>query len=99
MGAANDPGPQADPLPPGDRVDPDEPGHHGGVEVVPPLRPDVHVPAKYLEVHKEAEVDGFFYKKRTALERLAINHHNEQNFRCSRKKNSIFSQGILSFKE
>ena len=49
MGAADHPGPQSNPLPPGERVDPDVAGHHWHVEVVSPLSLDVHVAAKRLE--------------------------------------------------
>ena len=44
----NDPGPQSYPLPPGERVQPDVPRHHGHVQVVTPFRLNVHVTAKYL---------------------------------------------------
>ena len=42
------PGPQPDPLPPGEGVQPEVARDHRHVEVVPPLRLDVHVAAKYL---------------------------------------------------
>ena len=45
------PGPQPDPLAPGERVQPHVAGDHGHVEVVPPLRLDVHVAAEDLGTH------------------------------------------------
>ena len=44
------PGPQSDPLPPGERVNPDVASHHRHVEIVSPLCPDVHVASKYLNI-------------------------------------------------
>ena len=46
--AADGPGPQPDPLTPGERVQPQVAGDHRHVEVVSPLRLDVHVAAEYL---------------------------------------------------
>ena len=46
--AADGAGPQPDPLAPGERVQPHVARDHGHVEVVAPLRPDVHVAAEYL---------------------------------------------------
>ena len=50
---ANDPRPQSYPLPPGQRVESDVPRHHRHVEVVSPLRPDVHVATEYLNIFLE----------------------------------------------
>ena len=47
--AADGPGPQSDPLAPGKRVQPHIAGDHRHVEVVSPLRLDVHVAAENLE--------------------------------------------------
>ena len=41
-------GPQPDPLPPGKRVDPQVPGHHRHVQVVPALGLYVHVATEDL---------------------------------------------------
>ena len=48
MRAAAHPGPQPNPLPPGERVDPDVARHHRHVEVVSPLSLDVHIATKGL---------------------------------------------------
>merc|ERR1719384_343247 len=48
MVTPNGPGPQPNPLAPSERVQPHVAGDHGHVEVVPPLRLDVHVAAEYL---------------------------------------------------
>ena len=50
--AANHPGPQPDPLPPGERVDPQVARHHRHIQVVPPLRLDVHVATEDLVKRK-----------------------------------------------
>ena len=42
------PGPETNPLAPGERMQPDVTRDHGDVEVVPPLRLDVHVAAENL---------------------------------------------------
>ena len=47
--AAYGPGPQPDPLAPGQRVQPQVAGDHRHVEVVSPLRLDVHVATENLE--------------------------------------------------
>ena len=49
MLAAEHARPQPDPLAPGERVQPQVARHHRHVEVVPPLRLDVHVTAEYLD--------------------------------------------------
>ena len=42
------PGPETDPLAPGEGMQPDVTRDHGDVEVMPPLRLDVHVAAENL---------------------------------------------------
>ena len=48
MRTSNHAGPQPDPLPPGKRVDPQVPGHHRHVQVVPALGLYVHVATEDL---------------------------------------------------
>ena len=50
MLAPDDPGSKPDPLVPGHRVEPDEPGDDRLVQVVPALRRLVHVAAEDLEL-------------------------------------------------
>ena len=50
MGTPDEAGPQSDPLPPGERMNPDVASHHRHVEIVSPLCPDVHVASKYLNI-------------------------------------------------
>ena len=51
----DDAGPQSDPLPPGERMNPDVASHHRHVEIVSPLCPNVHVASKYLNVCVERQ--------------------------------------------
>ena len=49
MRTPEDTDPQPDTLPPSERMDPDVPRDHRYVEVVPPLRLDVHVSTEDLK--------------------------------------------------
>ena len=55
MRTAEDAGPESDPLPPGERMDPDVASHHGNVEIVSPLCSNVHVASKYLNIRVERQ--------------------------------------------
>ena len=59
MLAPDDPGPEPDPLVPGHRVEPDEPGDHRLVQVVPTLGGLVHVAPKDLKLSTD-KLQGLF---------------------------------------
>ena len=51
----DDAGPQSDPLPPGERMNPYVASHHRDVEIVSPLCPNVHIATKYLNICVETQ--------------------------------------------
>ena len=54
---AYDPRPQSYPLPPGQGMQSDIPGHHRHVQIVSSLCLDVHIAAKYLKIQLETSTN------------------------------------------
>lgn len=55
MRTPDDAGPEANPLPPSERMNPDVASHHRDVQIVSPLCSDVHVASKYLNICVERQ--------------------------------------------